>query len=348
MFEEKECVLSQIVSVIVPCRNERDHIKEFVADVLSQQVGNWRLEVIVADGQSDDGTRECLQTLSERDPRLRWIDNPCRIVSTGLNLAIAVAHGDIVVRMDVHTRYAEDYVRQCVLVLERTGAMCVGGPWVAEGCTLTQRAIAAAFQSRIGSGGAASRQADFSGWVDTVYLGAWWRAELQRLGGFDEALVRNQDDELALRIHRKGGRVWQSSDIRSVYVPRASLAALYRQFSQYGYWKVPVLRKHRLPASLRHVAPFAFFSLLVALAVVTPFWALAGTALIGLVLIYLGALVAGTGHRRGALQSDVPRWMTLAAVATMHMGYAVGFGRALWDFWILRKGCRESMIQITR
>lgn len=337
-----------IVAVIVPCRNERDHIEAFVGDVLRQHTGDWALEVIVADGQSDDGTRECLQALAAREPRLRWIDNPGRIVSTGLNLAIAAARGEVVVRMDVHTRYAEDYVLQCVRALASTDAMCVGGPWVAEGRTPAQRAIAAAFQSRIGSGGAASRRTDFSGWVDTVYLGAWRRADLQRLGGFDETLVRNQDDELSLRIHRQGGRVWQSADIRSVYVPRPSLAALYRQFSQYGYWKIPVIRKHRLPASPRHVAPFAFFAGLGGLAVAAPFWAPAGVLLAVLLLMYLAALVAGTHAQRAALGADVPGWLTLAAVATMHLGYAVGFGRAIWDFWVLRKGGRQAMTQLTR
>lgn len=337
-----------IVSVIVPCRNERNFIEAFVNNALQQQVENWVLEVIVADGLSDDGTRDYLQAKASVESRLRWIDNPGRIVSTGLNLAIESAVGAIIVRMDVHTRYADDYILQCMRALKSTGAICVGGPWVAEGQSPKQRAIAAAFQSRIGSGGAASRRADFSGWVDTVYLGAWRRSDLVRLGGFDESLVRNQDDELALRIHRQGGRVWQSADILSAYCPRESMVSLYRQFSQYGYWKIPVIRKHKLPASLRHLAPFAFFSLLVIFALLTPLWAPAGAILTCLILFYVGALGIGTRRQRVALGSSGLGWLTIAAVATIHLGYAVGFARAVLDFWVLRKGIQPTMTRLTR
>jgi len=339
---------STFVTVIVPCRNESKYIRSFISDALTQSSESIEIELIISDGMSVDGTRDVLHEFSLADKRVRWIDNPRHIVSSGLNLAIMAASGDIIVRMDVHTRYAKDYVLQCVKALEKTNAMCVGGPWVAEGHTPAQRAIAAAFQSPIGSGGASSRHVDFSGWVDTVYLGAWRRSDLTRLGGFDEALVRNQDDELCLRIHRQGGQIWQSSGIRSAYVPRASLAAVYRQFSQYGYWKIPVIQKHKIPASPRHVAPFAFIALMVVLALDSPFWAPAAIGLVVLALLYLGALVVGTRHQRAALRGDDPRWLTLAAAATMHFGYAVGFGRAVWDFGVLRRSGSQAMSQLTR
>lgn len=336
------------VSIIVPCRNERWFIRDFVESVFLQEPVGSAFELIIADGMSDDGTREILKECIAVHPDLVLLDNPDKTTPHALNCGIRAARGEIIVRMDVHTNYAQDYVSQCVHALRTTGAMCVGGPWVAEGNTPVQRAIAAAFQSPVGSGGAASRRAEFSGWVDTVYLGAWWRTDLLALGGFDETLVRNQDDELALRIHREGGKVWQSSQIRSVYVPRTSLALLYRQFSQYGYWKIPVIRKHKLPASPRHLAPLAFFTLLLILAAVMPYWATAGIVLLGLVLTYLSALIVGTRHQRAALHTGDPGWLTLVAVATMHVGYAVGFGRAIWEFLILRKGAWQIMTRLTR
>ena len=150
----------------------------------------------------------------------------------------------------------------------RTGADNVGGPWRAEvdaGGGATQEAVAAAFQSPLVAGGALSRRLDHEGPVDTVYLGAWPRATFERFGNFDEALVRNQDDEHNLRIVAGGGRVWQSARIRSAYRPRARLGRVFRQYLQYGYWKPFVMKKHGQPAELRHVVPALFVIALVLL-----------------------------------------------------------------------------------
>ena len=339
-----------VVSVIVPCRNEAGYVEAFVASVLAQQLPPQctELEVLIADGRSDDGTLALLEGLMARHSGLRVVDNPGRIVSTGLNAALAQARGEVIVRMDVHTRYASDYIAQCVAVLAETGATCVGGAWLPQGQGWPQAAIATAFQSRFGSGGAASRRPDLSGWVDTVYLGCWRRDELLRLGGFDESLVRNQDDELNLRIHRQGGRVWQSAHIRSWYSPRASFVALVRQFFQYGYWKVPVIRKHRLPASVRHVVPFAFVATVLVLAALAVFSGAAAWALAGLLAVY-GAAAAFSA---AALVSPWARPADFAAVVgsfvCMHAGYGAGFGLALFESVVRRRGPSDVATRLTR
>lgn len=251
------------VSVIVPCRNERDFIEAFCASVAAQTVPpGWALQVLVADGLSDDGTRERLAAWCDQDPRFAMIDNPGRIVSCGLNRCIEAAQGEFIVRLDVHTVYASDYIAQCLATWQATGADNVGGPWKAQGAEgpqgVVQRAIAAAFQSRWVSGGARSRDLGYEGEVDTVYLGAWPRQTFARFGGFDETLVRNQDDEHNLRIHQGGGRIWQSARIRSTYFPRASKLDVFRQYRQYGYWKPFVMHKHGQAAALRHLVPGLF------------------------------------------------------------------------------------------
>ncbi len=338
--------MAATVSVIVPCRNEAAHIDAFVRSVLAQQLApEDALEIVVADGDSSDGTRERLARWAEREPRLRLVDNPQRITSAALNRALAAAGGETVVRMDVHTEYASDYVAQCLAALRQTGAACVGGAWRPVGRGWPQAAIARAFESRFGSGGAASRRVDFTGAVDTVYLGAWRRDELLRLGGFDESLVRNQDDELALRITRGGGLVWQSAAIRSWYTPRASFAALFRQFYQYGYWKVPVIRKHRLPASPRHLVPFAFVATLGLLAlgglVWTTLWALLG----GIALLYAAAALANAlALTRSPREALGIAW----AFACMHGGYGLGFGRGLLDFALLKRAPGDAATRLTR
>ena len=339
----------QTVSVIVPCRNERVHIASFCADLARQTLPvGWALQVLIADGRSDDGTRELLQSLCAGDPRLQLIDNPQRIVSSGLNRAIDAARGEVIVRMDVHTAYATNYIAECLAALKATGATCVGGPWRPVGDGWPQAAIALAFQSRLGSGGAASRRLDYSGPVDTVYLGAWRRADLLRLGGFDESLVRNQDDELNLRIVRSGGVVWQSAAIRSTYTPRALFVALFRQFYQYGYWKVPVIRKHRLPASLRHLAPFVFVAGLACLTALTPWSMLARAALAtvlgvyALTALFSGAALACAPHR---LRDAVG---IATAITCMHLGYGLGFGHALVEVLLLRRTPGAVATRLTR
>jgi succinoglycan biosynthesis protein ExoA len=333
-------VTPRTVSVIVPCRNERRHAVAFVAAVRRQHLPpGWTLQLLIADGMSDDGTRALLASVGEG---AEVIDNPRRFVSAGLNAALAQARGEVIVRMDVHTDYADDYIAECLAALAQTGADNVGGPWHAvpdPGAGATQRAIAAAFQSRWVAGGAASRRLDFSGWTDTVYLGCWPRATFERFGNFDEALVRNQDDEHNLRIVRGGGRVWQSARIRSTYRPRATLGQAARQYLQYGYWKPFVMKKHGQAASLRQLVPGLFVGGLAATALAAlwgaPAWPLAGlVALYALTVAGLTVAVAAGRWPGGAALALVP-----AVIVTYHLAY--GAGSLLGWFDVLR-GARGS------
>lgn len=248
---------SPTVSIIVPCRNEAKAIDAFLNSLLNQEMCNINWEAIIADGMSEDGTRKVLQQFSKEHRQIRMIDNPSRIASTGLNACIRAAKGDVIVRMDVHTEYKADYVRRCVEVLTKTNAANVGGACVAVQTGYVGKAIAAAFHSPFAVGGARWHQPTYEGPADTVHLGCWRREVLEEIGFFDETLVRNQDDELNFRLTRAGGTIWQSPDIVSWYHPRSSLGALFRQYFQYGFWKVAVIRKHRLPASWRHLVPGA-------------------------------------------------------------------------------------------
>lgn len=255
--------MSRTVSIIVPCRNELRTIRSFIDCIAQQDFTGLGVEVLVADGQSDDGTRDVIQKYALISPYVRFIDNPGRLVSSGLNLALHQATGEIVIRMDVHTYYAPTYVRECVCALVESGAQNVGGPARTSPEGYLGRAIAAAYASAFSCGGARFHETSYEGYVDTVTYGCWWKRTLEELGGFDETLVRNQDDELNLRIIRSGGRIWQTPRIQSWYRPRSSLRTLALQYFQYGYWKVAVIRKHRSVASLRHLVPAAFVVLVV-------------------------------------------------------------------------------------
>jgi hypothetical protein len=251
--------------------------------------------------------------------------------------------------MDVHTDYAPDYIAQCLAVHAETGADNVGGPWRAvpdAGAGPMQQAVAAAFQSRWVAGGALSRRLHYDGWADTVYLGSWPRTTFERFGGFDEDLVRNQDDEHNLRIVRGGGRVWQSSRIRSAYRPRATLAQVFRQYLQYGYWKPFVMKKHRQPASIRHVAPGVFVAMLAVLGLL----ALTGIGwpLVLLLAVYGAAVLAMTlaVAARQDLRWTVA-WRVPAVIFAYHIGYGAGSLAGWWD--VLRGVAgRERFKRLTR
>jgi succinoglycan biosynthesis protein ExoA len=336
-----------LVSIITPCRNEVEFIANFVESALLQKLAEFSLEIIIAEGESNDGTQERLADLCGKYKELRVISNTARIVSTGLNKAIEVAHGDIIVRMDVHTVYEQDYVAECVTALKASGAACVGGPWRAEGRGSKQQAIADAFQSPIGSGGAASRRLDYDGPCETVYLGCWWKNDIVAIGGFDENLVRNQDDELCFRFKLANKNIWQSSSIRSCYQPRASFQALWKQFFQYGYWKVAVAKKHNQHASPRHLVPFLFVSVLGVLLLAGLFSAFARQLLAAATVLYLLAVITGAASASRSKNFLAITYVAFA-ISCMHFSYGIGYGLGLKDFRLGRGQARSSMFSLTR
>jgi glycosyltransferase involved in cell wall biosynthesis len=335
------------VSVVVPCRNEAGHIETCLRSILAQRPPEGGFEVNVADGMSNDGTRKVLDRLAKEDERIRIVDNPGRIVSTGLNTAIKASRGRVIVRMDAHTEYAPDYIQQCLSVLRETGADNVGGPWIAKGQGYASRAIAAAFQSPFAAGGARSHDPGHVGKVDSVYLGCWPREVFDRVGLFDEELVRNQDDEFNLRLTRAGGKIWQSPSVKSWYVPRDSLKSLFRQYVQYGYWKVRVIQKHKLPASLRHLVPALFVATLALLGSAST---AAPAARIGLAVV-LSFYVSGLSLA-SLVASRRAGWDLLPLLpivfACFHIGYGMGFLYGLLDFLVLRRGPRSRFQALTR
>jgi glycosyltransferase involved in cell wall biosynthesis len=335
------------VSIVLPCRNEQGYIQACLQSALDQEPPQGGVEILVADGMSTDGTREYLEQMARQHPQIRILDNPGRIVSTGLNAAIRAARGDIIVRMDAHTIYAPDYVRQCLAVMNETGADNVGGPMRTTAKTFMERAIRAVFHSAFAVGGARSHRADYEGYVDTVIYGCWKKSVFVRVGYFDEELVRNQDDEHNLRLTRAGGKIYQSPRIRSWYHVRGSLKTLFRQHMQYGYWKTLVIRKHQLPASFRHLVPGAFVGCLCLLTALGFFWFPAWRAAAGLGALYaVGALMVSL------ITAARTQWTLLpvlpVVVWSFHFGYGYGFLRGLLDLVLLRNAPDTPFVQLTR
>ena len=315
-----------VVSIVAPMWNEAEHIEGLVDDIAAQDFAG-AIELLVADGGSTDDSLARLRRAGEKQGiDLTVFHNPARFVSSGLNMCIVAARGDLVMRVDCHSRYPSDYVRRCAEASEETGAHNVGGVFVPTGRTPTERAVASAMASPFG-GIHWSRHDDGTTRVDvdTVPYGAFRPEAFERAGLFDESLVRNQDDEFNLRLRRAGGRIMMDPSIRILYTPRGTLRKVFRQYYEYGRWKAPVMRKHGEATSLRSVVPGLFLCSLVVLAVLAPFERLAAI-LLGLeVGVYaLGAAVAGTVavRRRGEPWRLLPR--VVAVFPTFHLAHGAG------------------------
>jgi succinoglycan biosynthesis protein ExoA len=269
------------VTVIMPIRNEARYIARSLGAVLAQDYPADQIEVLIVDGMSEDRTRAIVEQAARQSKvKVLILDNPSRIVPPALNIALHHSHGEIIIRVDGHCEIAPDYIHRCVAALHATGADCVGGPMVTVGETTVARAIALAQSSAFGVGGVAFRTVrNKPGFVDTLAFGAYRRKVFEQIGGFDEELVRNQDDEFNFRLTQAGGQIWLDLSIHSVYYSRASLTKLWQQYFEYGFYRVRVIQKRRAVASWRHLVPGLFVlclaaSLLLALVTRKLHWAL--------------------------------------------------------------------------
>ena len=319
------------VTLILPIRNEARYIARCLDAVANQDYPRDLIEILVCDGMSEDDTREIVHEYIEKDARVHLIDNPKRIVPTALNLGLSAARGQVIVRVDGHAVIARDYVLLCVEDLAKVEAACVGGPIETVGETMGARGIAIAQSSPFGVGGAAFRWARTAQYVDTLAFGAYRREVFEQVGLFDEELVRNQDDEFNLRLLRAGGRIWLDPRIRSTYYSRATLGGLWKQYFEYGFWKVRVIQKQRWVPSLRSLVPALLIFVLMAsgLASLTlhsflPFGLVSSVYLSGVLLAALWESL-----RRAPLTLPV----VFIAFPILHLAYGVGFwwGLVRWN-----------------
>ena len=325
------------VTIIMPIRNEVAFIERSLGAVLAQDYPSELLEMLVVDGMSDDGTRDIVAHMIESHPRTRCLDNPKRIVPTAMNIGLEQSHGDLIVRVDGHTIIAPDYVRRCVDVLHESGADCVGGPMRTAGGNAFGEAVALVTSHPFGVGGSRFHYATEPMEVDSVYMGAWPRQVFERVGRFDEEMVRNQDDEFSYRLRAAGGRIWLVPHIRSTYHARSSWRSLWRQYYQYGYWKVRVFQKVPGSAQFRHWVP-PLFALYVwgglTAAILLPGLRLAYLA--GL-LVYLVANLAVS--MRIAARAGWKHFLRLPSVfAILHLSYGLGFWAGIARFGPLGGG----------
>ena len=317
------------VSVVMPILNEERHLAAAVARVLAQDY-DGDLEILLSVGPSEDRTRAIADEIAAAEPRVRVLDNPTGYTPAGLNIAIAAARHEIVLRVDGHGELSEGYVATAVRLLEETGAANVGGLMDAQGTSPLSEAIAAAYNSKLGLGGGGFHlESTPAGPADTVFLGVFRKAALEDVGCFDETLHRAQDWELNYRLRQAGHLVYFSPELRVVYRPRDSFKALAKQFYTTGQWRREVIDRHPETASLRYLAPPVAVT---GLAVGTV------GGLLGLLLrnrllaamflapvVYLSFLGVATASMRGL--SPAARLRMPAVLAVMHLNWGAGFLR---------------------
>lgn len=321
------------VSVIMPVIDEEQHLADSVKRILEQEYAG-SINVVIAVGPSKDRTRAVADELQRTSDRVIVVDNPSGRTPAGLNAAIAAATGEVIVRVDGHAMIPPDYVAIAVETLERTGADNVGGIMAAEGVTEFGFAVARAMTSKFGVGGASFHVGGGEGPALTVYLGSFRRSALDRVGGYDETMVRAQDWEMNLRIRETGGLIWFTPAMLVTYRPRATVGALARQYHDYGRWRREVVRRHPDTLSLRYlaapvaVAAIAIGLLLVVLGLITGqdwLWGIGLIAPLGyLVANLLASLISAMSAPRLQLRSAL--WLPVV-YGTMHLCWGAGFLR---------------------
>ncbi len=323
---------SVVVTIVVPCYNEEKTIRMLLEALSRQTYPLSQMEVVIADGMSEDNTRGIIEEFRQKDTGLhvRVIDNPKRVIPSGLNRAIETARGEYVIRLDAHSVPHPEYVARSVAGLERRLGDNVGGVWkiVPSGDTWMAKAIAAAAAHPLGVGDAKYRYADTPGEVDTVPFGAFRRETLMELGGYDEGLHTNEDYELNTRIRQSGGKLWLDPNIQVQYYARSNLGQLVRQYFRYGYWKVHMLR--RFPGSLRwrQALPPAFVLLLGVLLVASVWLPVARWMLLGVLVVYILVLILGGLDISLQGQKPYMVFMVPLVIAAMHLSWGSAF---LWS-----------------
>ena len=306
------------ISVILPVLNEESHLEGAVLSVLSQDY-RGPLEIILALGPSRDRTNEIATKLASQDNRVKLIDSPTGKTAAGLNLALAASKSPVVVRVDGHAQIPKNYISLIVEILNKTGAVNVGGVMAAVGTTAFERAVAGAMRSPLGVGASRFHTGGEAGEVDTVYLGAFRREALVAIGGFDERFTRAQDWELNFRLRENGGVIYFDPRLHVTYRPRSSLSALAKQYFEYGRWRRVVSRRHSGTINYRYLAPpFALLgfsaSLVLGIALSSIFFI---PALVYLLFVVLASLKISTSIGEYLL--------LLLVIPTMHFAWGAGF-----------------------
>ncbi len=320
------------VRVVIPCRNEAGYIERCLLSLVAADRAGMELEVRVCDGLSDDGTVAMIDRIAAQHPWIQRVDNPARTTPQAMNLGLRPAGYDVGIILGAHAEVGPAFLRENVqLLAAHPEAGCVGGIIENVYTDAVSRRIGAAMGHPFGVGGAHFRTGRKEGEVDTVAFGAYRRAVFQQVGYFDERLVRNQDDEFNYRVTKAGFKILLSPRIRSRYYVRASYHRLFRQYRQYGFWKVYVNKLHGGITTLRQLVPALWVAYLLLGWTVALLHPVLGALYAGGIVLYALAAVASAG--RASVPGDIPG--VIRAFLTLHFAYGIGYLQGVWELLVL-------------
>lgn len=328
---------NKFVTIIVPIKNEEKYIIQCLDSLLKQTFPQENYEILVIDGMSTDNTREIVNNYIQNNNNIniKMFDNPKKIAPTAMNIGLKNAKGDVIIRIDGHSYVSSDFIEQNLIALSNTDAACVGGPIEAIASDIISKAISFAMMSPFGVGNALFRYSKEPCYVDTLAFGAYIKDIFNRIGLFDEELVRNQDDELNYRLIKSGLKIFLTPKIKSYYYNRSSLKKLWSQYFQYGFWKVRVIQKHGRPASLRHLVPMTFILTLIFPIIISVFYTKIIWVTITILILYLLANLLFTF--KICLVKGIQYLFLLPIVfAILHFSYGLGFISGLLYFYFVK------------
>jgi len=318
------------VSIIIPCRNEKDFILRCLESLTKQDYPKDSLEVLVVDGSSEDGTKEIVAEFIKKNQFIRLLENPKRYTPIGMNIGIKEAKGEVIIRMDAHARYEKDYVSQCLKYLNKCKADNVGGAikTLPSKDTIWAKAIAIVLSHPFGAGNSFFRIGSKNPrWVDTVFGGCYRKEIFKKIGLFNERLIRSQDIELNQRIRKSGGKILLAPDIKSCYYSQSEFYGFLKHNFEDGLWTIYPMKFGVKIFSWRHLIPLAFVLTIIILAEFSSFSKIFFFLFLVVIILYLSvsilvSIFLATKEKNPALLMVLP-----VIFANRHFGY--GFG----SFW---------------
>lgn len=320
------------VSIIVPILNEEKYIEKFLDSVLNQDYPKEYLEIILVDGMSSDSTVKIIENYIKKYDFIKLCRNQNKTVQYALNIGIENSNGEYIIRMDAHASYAHDYISKCIEYIKKTGTQNVGGPTIVKGFSNTQKVIAAAYSSSFALGGSNHYDKNFEGYTDTVSWGCFKRDYLVSIGMYDERLPRSEDDDLNFRINKSGGKIYITPKIKSEYYPKENFTKLFKQYYNYGVWKVAVSKKHGRPLKLIHLIPMAFVTFIVLFGILSLFSNIALFFFSSGLLAYflLNLYFSLKNEQTDTLKNKLLLMWTHFII---HTSYGLGFWIGIFKFW---------------